>query len=116
MVSFYVKNRSDLTSHWINTENIMIFTLRATKISPEEENLLTELLNIMQEPRGYLTLITSEPPSPEKSIIQKIQELIVIPNQFTQEFCMLMYLAKNKQMALKDKFTYFKRDLLQWTL
>ena len=83
------------------------------EIGQEEEKLITELLNIVQEPHGYTKLTQLENTS---TLIQKIQKLIVIPRIYSQEFCMLVYLAKNKKMTLKDRFSYFKRDSLQGKL
>jgi putative transposase len=74
------------------------------EIGLKKEELITELFNTLQEKHGYTTLTQSE-----KTL--KIREKIVIPHRYSPEYCMLVYLAKNKKMTLQDKSKYFKTHI-----
>ena len=69
------------------------------EIGLEQEKSLLELLNMIRERPGYMTCTEWE-----KSATIKM----ALPHPHSPEFCMLVFLARNKKMTSKDKLSYFK--------
>lgn len=69
-------------------------------------SLIIKLLSTLLEQPGFITSIPSESISARIAMAQTMY----LPNKFSQEYCMLEFLAKNKSLTLKDKLKYLKLD------
>lgn len=90
----------------VKLKNIITSPPKPLETGPSKVQLITRLLNGIRDQRGYMTLNRLE------NSFKDLKDFLILPHPLSEEYCMLVYLAKNKEMTLQDKLTYFKRDTL----